>query len=56
MTNDVAARKVAAAIGMRNRFAHQYGSLDVRLVYDAASDDLDNLIAFASAMSQALGL
>ncbi len=46
-----AARKLAAAVGLRNRIAHEYGSLDLRLVYEAARDDLDDLLAFAAALA-----
>lgn len=41
--------RLSAAIGLRNRIAHQYGTLDLGLVYEAARDDLGDLEAFARA-------
>lgn len=47
------ARKLSAAIGMRNRIAHQYGTLDLSLVYASACAGLDDLESFASAIAGA---
>lgn len=43
------AERLSAAIGLRNRIAHQYGSLDLRLVYEAANTELSDLDAFGQA-------
>jgi len=48
------ARKVAAAIGPRNRIAHEYAGLDLRRVYASARDDLPDLDAFAAAAAALL--
>ena len=48
------AERLSAAVGLRNRIAHQYGTLDLRRVYVAARDGLDDLDAFARAVSLAL--
>jgi uncharacterized protein YutE (UPF0331/DUF86 family) len=45
------ARSLAAAVGLRNRIAHEYGLLDLRLVYEAARDDLGDLEALAAALA-----
>jgi len=45
------AQKLAAAVGLRNRIAHEYGGLDLRLVYEAARDDLDDLLDLAAAVA-----
>lgn len=47
---------LSAAVGLRNRIAHQYGTLDLDLVYVAARDDLEDLERFAAAMSHATGI
>ena len=46
------ARDLAAAVGLRNRIAHEYGLLDLRLVYEAARDDLGDLEALAAALAK----
>jgi uncharacterized protein YutE (UPF0331/DUF86 family) len=43
------ARRLAAAVGLRNRIAHEYGNLDLQRVYEAARDDLGDLVSFAAA-------
>lgn len=43
-------RRLAAAVGLRNRIAHEYGTLDLDLVFEAARDDLDDLLALAAAL------
>jgi uncharacterized protein YutE (UPF0331/DUF86 family) len=45
------AHKLAAAVGLRNRIAHEYGGLDLRLVYEAARDNLDDLLDLAAAVA-----
>lgn len=45
------ARKLSAAIGLRNRIAHEYGGLDLRKVYAAARDDLGDLDAYVDAVA-----
>ena len=47
---DLSAR-LAGAVGLRNRIAHEYGHLDLALVYEAARDDLGDLEAFAAAVA-----
>ncbi len=48
------ARRLAAAIGLRNRIAHEYGALDLDLVFEAARDNLVDLLAFAAIVANAL--
>ena len=48
--------RLSAAIGMRNRIAHQYGTLDLALVHDAASEGLADLEALASALATVGGI
>jgi uncharacterized protein YutE (UPF0331/DUF86 family) len=51
------AMSLSAAVGLRNRIAHEYGGLDLRKVYVAARDDLGDLDAYADAVAKArLGL
>lgn len=50
------ARRLAAAVGLRNRIAHQYGTLDLALVFGAARDDLGDLEAFAAMAARAFEL
>jgi len=45
------ARKLGAAVGLRNRIAHEYGSLDLAKVYEAVRNDLGDLDDFASAVA-----
>ena len=47
------ARHLAGAVGLRNRIAHEYGTLDLRLVFEAARDDAPDLEAFVREMSRA---
>ncbi|MFN2427101.1 MAG: DUF86 domain-containing protein [Candidatus Binatia bacterium] len=47
------ARKLGAAVGLRNRIAHEYGGLDLEKVYAAARDDLGDLDAYADAVARA---
>ncbi|MBI5503298.1 MAG: DUF86 domain-containing protein [Deltaproteobacteria bacterium] len=46
------ARALCAAVGLRNRIAHEYGGLDLRKVYVAARDDPGDLDAFADALAK----
>lgn len=50
------AYRLAAAVGLRNRIAHGYGALDLRLVFEAARDDLGDLEALARAVALAYQL
>lgn len=43
------AHRLAGAIGLRNRIAHQYDRIDLGLVFAAARDELTDLEAFAAA-------
>lgn len=45
------ARKLSAAVGLRDRIAHEYGGLDLRKVYAAARDDLGDLDAYVNAVA-----
>lgn len=44
-------RSLSAAIGLRNRIAHEYAGLDLRKVYAAARDDLGDLDAYVDAIA-----
>ncbi len=46
------AERLAAAAGLRNLVAHQYGVLDPARVYAVAAGDLDDLLAFAARLSE----
>ena len=48
--------RLSAAVGMRNRIAHQYGDMDLALVYAAARDGVEDLTTFAAEMARAYGL
>jgi uncharacterized protein YutE (UPF0331/DUF86 family) len=43
------ARKLGGAIGLRNRIAHEYGTLDLAKVFEAVCRDLGDLDDFAAA-------
>lgn len=45
------ARKLCAAVGLRNRIAHEYGALDLAKVFEAVRRDLGDLDAFAAAVA-----
>ena len=45
------AQRLAAASGLRNLLAHQYGSLDWNRIHAIAASDLDDLLAFAAEMA-----
>ncbi len=47
------ARRLAAAVGLRNRIAHQYTTLDLALVLAVVRDDLADLDAFAASAASA---
>lgn len=50
------AQRMSAAMGLRNRIAHEYGRLNLRRVHAIAANELDDLEAFAEAMADAYGL
>lgn len=50
------ARRLAAAVGLRNRIAHQYGTLDLARVFEAAREDIGDLEAFAAIAAKAFQL
>jgi uncharacterized protein YutE (UPF0331/DUF86 family) len=45
------ARKLAAATGLRNLVAHQYGVLDWTRIHEIASTHLDDLLGFCEALA-----
>jgi uncharacterized protein YutE (UPF0331/DUF86 family) len=45
------ARSLSAAVGLRNRIAHEYTGLDLDKVYAAARDDLADLDAYANVIA-----
>jgi len=47
------AGRLAAAVGLRNRIAHEYTGLDLRRVFTSARDHLADLDAFAAAVAAA---
>ena len=49
-------RNLMAAVGLRNRIAHQYGSLDLQRVYDVAKGDLGDVEALSAAVAAAYRL
>jgi uncharacterized protein YutE (UPF0331/DUF86 family) len=50
------AKRLAGAVGLRNRIAHEYGGLDLEFVYAAARDDMSDLQAFAACVARAYAL
>jgi uncharacterized protein YutE (UPF0331/DUF86 family) len=50
------AQRLAGAVGLRNRIAHEYGKLDLHRVYEAARDDLGDLEELAGAVAHAYHL
>jgi uncharacterized protein YutE (UPF0331/DUF86 family) len=49
------AARLAAASGLRNLVAHQYGILDSRRVFALASERLDDLLAFCAELAGRAG-
>ena len=49
-------RRLAGAVGLRNRIAREYGDLNLSRVYQAARDDLGDLEDFAKAVVMACQL
>jgi uncharacterized protein YutE (UPF0331/DUF86 family) len=45
------AERLAAATGLRNLIAHQYGLIDPARLHDAASNRLDDLVDFCRALA-----
>lgn len=43
---------LSAAVGLRNRIAHEYGGLELGKVYVAARDDLGDLDAYADVVGR----
>ncbi len=46
------AQKLAAASGLRNLVAHQYGVLDWNRIYEIASSHLDDLLSYCEALAR----
>lgn len=46
------ANRLAAASGLRNLIAHQYGVIDWGRIHEIAGSHLDDLLAFSHAMAQ----
>lgn len=55
LTPDLASR-MAAAAGLRNLVAHQYGVLDWERIYGFASTELDDLLAFCQQLARRAGV
>ncbi len=49
------AERLAAASGLRNLIAHRYGVIDAHRIYEIASTQLGDLIAFCEAIERAAG-
>jgi uncharacterized protein YutE (UPF0331/DUF86 family) len=56
VVEDPLATRLAAAVGLRNRIAHEYGRLDLQRVYEAARDDVGDLESFAAVIAGAYQL
>ena len=50
------ARRLMAAVGLRNRIAHQYGTVDLQRVFAIAQSDLGDAEALAAAVATAYGI
>ena len=46
------AQRLAAASGLRNLIAHQYGVLDSARIYEIASSNLDDLLKFCEVLAR----
>lgn len=46
------AQRLAAASGLRNLVAHQYGVLDWNRIYEIASSHLDDLLSYCEALAR----
>ena len=46
------AERLAAASGLRNLIAHQYGALDLARIYEIAASNLDDLQDFCEALAR----
>ncbi len=48
------AERLASASGLRNLIAHRYGVIDAHRIYEIASTQLDDLLAFCAAIERAI--
>jgi hypothetical protein len=48
------ARRVVAAVGLRNRIAHESGTLLLDRVFETERDDFDDLLGFATSIATGL--
>jgi uncharacterized protein YutE (UPF0331/DUF86 family) len=46
------AQRLRAASGLRNLIAHQYGAIDLRRIFDLASNDTVDLLSFCQQLAQ----
>lgn len=46
------AQRLAAASGLRNLIAHQYGALDWARIYEIASSNFDDLLGFCEVLAR----
>jgi uncharacterized protein YutE (UPF0331/DUF86 family) len=44
--------RLAAASGLRNLIAHQYGALDLARIHEIASSSLEDLLDFCEALAR----
>lgn len=47
--------RLRAASGLRNLIAHQYGAVDVGRIFELASNDVDDLLAFCQQLAERAG-
>ena len=50
------AEKMVAAVGFRNISVHEYGNIDLKLVFQMAKKDLDDLERFVKAILEKCGI
>lgn len=50
------AEKMVAAVGFRNIAVHEYGNIDLKLVFQMAKKDLDDLERFVKAILEKCGI
>jgi len=48
--------KMVKAVGFRNLIVHEYGKLDLKLVYQVASRDIDDIIQYITEVITAIGI
>lgn len=54
--NDTITEKMVAAVGFRNLIVHEYGKINLELVFEAVQNDIDDLIEYLKTIFDQLNI